>query len=438
MPGTSNTGRPGGVVRHFLLGILLAGASPAAERDWHVTAAPLRYVLHLSSSPTHARAGYFVDLPDGGILPGPYPDLRVVTESGGEVDSYLLWHNAESGLGAVFGDPGDRGRVYLYVAGTNRPRRWRPESGLAPGAILCTDPTKGSLSAARKLAELGRVGPTVHYRNRAGIPRAPLSIGGDPTGRPRPSAFYLLTHLVTTDPGRTWVAPFVLDGQCEVRIDGAVLRPKKRIDKWGGTGQWFDLAEGLHRLEVFAASEGTEGYFTKKTGGLMYLTWRTPNASPDELGGIRSENVPLTGTSRRETRVLRNDEIARSGRCRLEAVEARDGGPVACFRLEATQNFWFEEEDPVLVCTLEALTAGAPEDTEYVWHFPDGGEARGKSVSWLFPGWKENRATLAAVSVRGRSQCTQSFYGFTTVHSSLRSPSDRRAFREACLDMLEA
>lgn len=411
----------------------------ARAEAWPVPEAPVRFRLRLANRPTHASAGYFAQLPDGGILPGPYPATQVVTENGASLDSYLLWHNRDSGLGLVFTDPGPGAdMVYVYVAGSKRLRLWRPETGLTPSAILCADPTTGTLGAARELAQLGRVGPTVHYRNKAGIRRAPLSIGGDDSGRPRPCSFYLLAHLVTTDPGKTWIAPFVLDGDSEVRVDGELLKPRKRIDKWGGTGQWFDLAEGIHRLEVMQTAGGSGGFDTRQTGGLMYLTWRTPSATPRELGGVRSDKVPMSGTSRQETRVLRDSEIARSGRCTFEYAEAQDGGPVACVQLKATHNFWFGEEDPLVAYELRAITGGDPDDTVYTWGLPDAGKASGKALTWLFPGFRENRLTLTAVSGGRRSQCVYPFYGFTTAHTDLNHPLDRRAFRAACYNMVEA
>jgi hypothetical protein len=426
-----------GTIFRAAVGLAL-GATIATAKSWQVKEAPLRFRLHIARAPTHSSAGCFVSLPDGGILPGPFPLTTVVTESGQAVESYLLWHHRESGLAMVFDDPGSAQSVFVYVEGSEQPRLWSSGTGITPSAILCADPTAGTMSAARKLARMGRAGPTVHYRNKAGIHRAPLSIGGDDTGRPRPAAFYLLAYLDTTDPGDTWIAPFVLDGECVVEINGKPLTPKNRIDKWGGTGQLFNLSRGLQRVEVFQACPGSGGFSAPDSQGLMYLTWRTPNAGMEELGGVRSSDVPMSGTSRMETRVIRDDEIVRSGRCTLEEVQARDSAPVAVVAVQATQNFWFEGELPVLVYELQAHTAGNPEDTRYTWNLGEGTQVEGKSIHWLFPGWVDNRVTLTAASSRGTSQCVHLFYGFTSVPTSLGSAPDRRAYRRACTAMLQA
>ena len=88
--------------------------------------------------------------------------------------------------------------------------------------------------------------------------RAPFSIGGDLSGRPRPGSYYYLTHVNVTDPGRTWIAPFTIDGETEVRVNGKKLTPKQRIDKWGGTGEYFDLdnAPEGHKYLESGASKG--------------------------------------------------------------------------------------------------------------------------------------------------------------------------------------
>ncbi len=429
-----------------------AAHGAAAAEPWLVPQAEVRFSVKLAGKPTHASAGYFVHLPDGGVLPGPLPVPTVVARGGnakppakagavpGEVESYGLWHNKTGGMSLVFADPGEGvGAVHIYVTGWNRPRPWTPETGLTPSAILCVEPGEASLQAARGLARPGPVGPAVHARNKAGIERAPLSIGGDDTGRPRPGSFYLLAHVDVTDAGKTWIAPFVLDGECEVRVDGDKLTPRERIDKWGGTGQYFELDRGLHRLEVFQTAPGKGPYVAEgKEGGLMYLTWRTPNATMEELGGVRSAEVPMSGTSRMETRVLRAQEIVRSGGCELLGATGRDGNPVPCVQVHPLHSFWFGAEDPLLVYELRALTDGHPAGSSYTWELPGGGKVEGPSVRWLFPGFRDNAARLTATAGARAAQCVQPFYGYCTAATSLAEPRHREAFRAALTQVVAA
>ena len=56
---------------------LLAGAAAAGAAEWHVKNAAVRFSLRLASGPTHPSAGYFVQIPDGGILPRQYAVMAV-------------------------------------------------------------------------------------------------------------------------------------------------------------------------------------------------------------------------------------------------------------------------------------------------------------------------------------------------------------------------
>ena len=431
-------------------GALLAGSCfllcglAAAEGEWHVKEAALRFELDLAAAPNHPAAGYFAHIPDGGILPGPFPVTTVFAEIGGayrEVASYQLWHNAKTELTIVFADPGSAKKALVYVSGENAPRLWSPEAELAPSALLCTDPTRADLGAAAGLGKLGPVGPTVHTVNKAGIDRAPFSVGGDDSGRPMPGSFYLLAHVLTTDPGKTWIAPFTVAGETEVRIDGQKLVPKKRNDKWGGAGDWVTLEKGLHRIEVFQTAPGTEPYSTHRNqGGLMYLTWRTPKddkEKPDEeiAQRRRRERKPVIGP-KVETRLLEEEEIVRSGSCSITGALTREGGPVACAVIEPRNVFWFEEELPLVGYRFSAFPY--PADTSYTWTFPGGGKVDRATAHWLFPGFTEQEVTLTVKNSLGTSRAVRPFYTFSTLETRLEDPDTRAAYRDAFTEMLQA
>ena len=418
----------------FLLTTLTVQAA-----DWQVAEAPVRFSLRLVDSPTHSEAGYLVRIPDGGLLSSPFPRTQVVTPTGKSVESYVLWHGPETGLWIVFADPGRKAkRVDVYVSPSRRLETWTPSTGLRPSPLLVADPTRNNLSDAKRLAELGKIDPRVHVTPMAGIRRAPLSVGGDQSGRPRPTSFYLHAYVATIDPGRTWISPFFQEGENEVLINGETLKAKKRTDKWGGTGQWFDLEKGLHRIEMFTASKERGSYGEGKFRGHTYLTWKTPNMSADELGGRQSPDQPDPGTPRWETRIIEDKEIVRSGQCEIESVTARDGGPIAAFSIRPGPNFWFEGEDPLAVYTFEAMREGNPDDTEYVWSFEQGARTRGPSTTWLVPGGREHRVALTAMSAKGKSTCAVPFFGYSTVATSLDNHHHRRAFRLAMQTVLEA
>ena len=403
--------------------LILPSLRVHAAGEWQVPEAPLRYKLELSGKPTHPTAGYYVHLPDGGILRGTSPATVVMTEDGKVLPSFLLWQNAESGFSIVFADPGAATpAVYVYTLSGRQPQLWRPESGLTPSAILCTLPGRDSLPAAQALGKLGRVEPAVHSSANAGIPKAPFSIGGDQTGRPRPGSFYLLSYVEAAAAGSYWIAPFILNGQGEVHIDGTKINPKERSKQWGGTGASVELTQGLHRVEVFQTAAGTGPYSSNENdGGLMYLTWRPP---AEEIKGA-------------DSRVLKSTEIARSGTCNLTAVQAKDGTPVAAAISRPGLSYWFENEEPLLIYDLAALNAGHPAGTTYTWSFPDGAAIEGPKVQWIFPGLRENKLKLTVKSGPSTSVCTASFFGFGTQQTSLENPGHREAFRKVLATMLK-
>lgn len=407
-----------------------------APSDWRVPEATVRFELDVNRRPTHASAGIFLQLPDSGLLPGPMPVTRVFTQGGRSLESYTLWHSPERNLAMIVESPGGSGEVlHVYVQPARQYRLWSPASGLTPSAILTTDPQRGSLSAAHDLARLGRVPPSVHHVNKPGVRRAPLSIAGDETGRPRPASFYMLAHLVSRDPGRTWIAPMAAVEHSEVRVNGQVLARRNRIDKWGGTGDWADIKEGPNRLDVFVGAPGSRPFMGQGIDGLIYLTWRTPNATMQELGGVRSEEVPMSGTSRMETRVLRSDEIMRSGGASLRRAVSRDGRPVALLRFGQPRVYWFGDEIPLLAYRFEALTDRQGPATTYTWHFPDGVTFEGNAVEWLFEGFREHKITLQASSDAGETRVTVPFFGFSSQQTSLNNQQDRTAYRQAMLNM---
>ncbi|MEI6072308.1 MAG: hypothetical protein WCS31_10985 [Verrucomicrobiae bacterium] len=398
-----------------------------AASEWQVPESSIRYKLELAGKPTHPSAGYFVHLPDGGILPGSTVTTVVMTEEGKVIPGWLLWQNADTGFSMVFADPGSPVRaVYVYVLSGRVAQLWKPESGLTPSAILCASPGHDSLPAAQALAKLGRVEPSVHSTNHAGISKAPFSIGGDLTGRPRPGSFYFLTYLEADKAGSYWFAPMIIDGQCEIFLDGTKLNPKEHSKKWGGTGASVELTKGLHRVEVFQTAGGTGNYSdNKKSGGLMFLTWRPPDEDPDRNKGT-------------ESRVINRSEIVRSGDCKLTAVESRNGAPVAVATATPGLCYWFENEDPLIVYDLSALTAGQPDDATYTWTFPKEGEFAGADVQWLFPGLRENSAKLTVKSGKGTSTCVVPFFGFSTQMTNLEEADQREAFRNVLTTMLKA
>ena len=105
-----------------VLAVSAAAQSPAA--DWAVADAPIRFELRVTRKPTHPSAGYMVNIPDGGLLPGPTPVTRVFTSDGRPVESYTLWHHPGGNLSIIVADVGNSVRMTVYVQPGARYRLW--------------------------------------------------------------------------------------------------------------------------------------------------------------------------------------------------------------------------------------------------------------------------------------------------------------------------
>jgi len=423
--------------KYLIPGALLAlvfVCSASADKKWHVAQAPVRFTIRLSGNPTHKSAGYFVQIPDGGILPRPYAQPIVVTADGSALKSYLLWQNGATGCGIIFDSPPKAANLFIYFVPTKRLKLWSAATGLTPSTILCTNSGRGSKADALALARLGSVSSSVHYRNRAGVKQAPLSVPGDLSGRSGPCSIYMLAHVDTTDPGKTLIAPIKFAGEMEVHVDGKTIKTKEVIDKPGGSGQYVELAKGLHRIEILCWS--TQGSAPKN--GLMTLMWQTPKTTMAQMGGKRASDLNFPGTSMWASRKLHNQEIVRSGGASVIAAEARDGGPVASFSLAPAENYWFADEAPVMIYNLSARRGGNPENTRYIWNFGNGSHVEKPDTEWLFSGGANHLVSLTAVAGDKQSICKVPFYPYTTRRTSMNNSSSRQHYLSAALDVFTA
>ena len=391
-----------------------------AAVNWQVADAPLRYRVELLRKPSHASAGYFVSLPDGGLLRGTKPATTVVTEDGKVLPSFMLWQNAENGFALVFAKPeGDVKSVSVYIQPGGPARVWNAGTGLTPSGILCSFVGHEDLASAQVLAGFGRVESGVHWGENAGNPAAALTIGGDHTGRARPAVFYQLSYLDAPVAGEYWLAPFIHTGQGEVRIDGQKLEPREKSKRWGGVGAAFRLSKGLHRVEVLQTAPGSGSYAALKEG-LMYLTWQTPNE-------------PLKNW---EARSIKSAEVARSGSCGLTSVESKEGFPVAAAKINPSFVYWFGNEDPLVILEFSALNSGYPPDTKVSWTFPEGGTLEGQRVKWIVQGFREGKVKMTVKSGQTVSSSFIPYFGFSAQKTTMENAGHRNAFRETLAEML--
>ena len=389
-----------------------------AQEKWAVPGAKIRYSLKILEAPEVPECGYFVHLPDGGILGGKPPVTTAIAPDGRTLESRLMWHSVERGFYLVIQDPGPRAQMLdVYVSDTGKPNYWTPESALRPGTVLCTLPGTDSMATARTLSQFSTLpsGMSVDLHN--GIPEAAFSIGGDLLHRPPPWVFYMMGNVVAKSAGEFWIAPFTKHGSTVLLVNGQEITPTNQMPGWGGTGAYVPLQQGLNRLEVYQTASHADNW-------LFYFAWAPP---------YEEFRKPV-----QNARGAVGVDIARSGSAQLNLVKSQNGSAVAAGVARPDLLFWLEKEPPLVTCDLFALTEGNPPDTKYTWIFPGNATVEGPRATWIFPGNTESSVTLVAKSGKGASRAEIPFFAQPLSPANLNLPTHNRLFREALVQMLRS
>ena len=156
------------IVNCFIALMLFTGLAFAADAPaaWIVKDAPVRFVVELKTEPSHASAGYFVKIPDGGVLPGPRPESVVVDESGKPLKSAILWYCKDTFCSVVFQAPESGKSATIYFRAGQSMNLWTPETGITPSALLCETPGSRSKAVTEKIANLGTVSAQSRFVNQ--------------------------------------------------------------------------------------------------------------------------------------------------------------------------------------------------------------------------------------------------------------------------------
>ena len=386
-----------------------------AQEKWAVPGAKIRYSLKILEAPEVPECGYFVHLPDGGILGGKPPVTTAIAPDGSTLESRLMWHSVERGFYLVIQDPGPKAQMLdVYVSDTGKPNYWTPESALRPGTVLCTLPGTDLMATARTLSNFATLpsGMSVNLHN--GIPRAAFSIGGDLLYRPPPWVFYMMGNIVAKSAGEFWMVPITKHGSTVMLVNGREITPANQMPGWGGTGAYVPLQQGLNRLEVYQTASHADEF-------LFYLAWAPP---------YEQFRKPV-----QNARGAVGADIARSGSAQLTLVKNQNGSAVAAGVARPDLLFWLEKEPPLVTCDLFALTEGNPPDTKYTWIFPGNATVEGPKATWIFQGNTESSVTLVAKSGKGVSRAEIPFFAQSFSPANLNLPTHNRLFREALVQL---
>lgn len=390
----------------------------AAQGGWAVPSAKICYSLKIIEAPKVPECGYFVHLPDGGLLGGKPPVTTAIAPDGRTLESRLMWHSAERGFYLVIQDPGPGAKTLdVYVSDKGKPNYWTPESALRPGTVLCTLPGTDLMATARTLSNFATLPSGMSLNLHNGIPRAAFSIGGDLLSRPPPWVFYMMGNIVAKSAGEFWIVPFTKQGTTVMLVNGQEITPTNQMPGWGGTGAFVQLQQGINRIEVYQTASHADEY-------LFYLAWAPP---------YEQFRKPV-----QNARGVVGEDIARSGSAQLTLVKNQNGSTVAAGVAQPYLLFWLENEPPLVTYKFSALTEGNPPDTKYTWIFPGNATVEGPKAPWIFPANTETSVTLVAKSGKGVSRAEIPFFAHSFLPANLNRPTHTHLFREALVQMLRS
>jgi hypothetical protein len=411
----------------FLCGLALCfpGASvDAADDAWHVRGATIRFQVDIIRAPSHANAGCIVTIPDGGILPRDMPGTVVVDVKGGELKHGCLWHDPDQSMAIVFAPPPAGKSVYVYVRKTMKLTEWTPATGLVPGTIAFMKHGGKDIEEARKLRN--------HFPPGKGVYLAVLNgpgLGALPQGLEGPFSDYVLGHLVTTDPGKTWMALETSAGAAmEVCVDGKEIKPTKEFSQLSGSrGEWFTVKNAPCRFEIFGHRPTADSR--------VQLAWKPPHAKPAELGGM---NPVHSDTTMWAARPVLPAECVRSGEGKVANVRFSDGAPVPVFSVSPRSYVWLDET-PVILYGVQPETYDNPQDTAYEWKFDNTVRPVGsRPALWLFEANRDCRVELTVRQGKAGRTAIREFRSFCsgTMQADLNDGGTEDEIRTAFLNMV--
>ena len=408
------------LVQGLCLAVVLAvvfHAAPAFPEPLREPAAILRVTAQVQTAPSTPAAGCLVRIPDGGILPRPFPNFVVMDSAGNRLRHAVLRHDQSWQLDLLVHPPVSGKDIYIDIKQGDKPEGWTPASGLTPGTFVFF--RHGPVSAAEvdRLAELP-AGRDVRMATISGP-----ELGGSPSGVRSGFSAYVLAHIILEKSGNYWLAPL---GPVRAHVDGVELDPARESDLAAGTGEHMQLQAGIHQVELFHTQQGSRP-------DPMRLTWRPPDTpsgelSPDENG------QPLWAA-----RPIRPKECTRSGVATVKGISGRSGQALPWFDDHAVGYLNFTGT-PVILYRFRGETSNG-KTRPMVYTFPGNFQTRETGdVYWLLPAHRE--CTVTATLTNPHGDVTSTFSFETECHGSRKSriqlETTRAAYRTAFLDMLRA
>ncbi len=388
---------------------------PAAPAGWPVRGAALRVEAAVRERPDDPDLGVYVQIPDGGLLPR-HATAEVRDADGKPLESRLIWHTPADAMGLVFRPPETDGPVSIYLRGGATPPPKPPADSLKPSLFVFTRSGRASIENARAMAtEWPPAGGAF------GGPIDRIGIRWNPFG-PDDQFSSWFTGWFKLGSRETIYLATISDEGSEIHLDGALFTawPGRHTRAAGAKGQFgksVTLDAGWHRIDYF--------HFEIDGDQEMCLVWKRGSDSADALA-----------------RFMEGRAWGKTGRAEVLGITAADGRVAGWVEgnLQAGGYLWVGNQ-PIHRHTLTCRGLRAAADLKIAWDFGHGRTVRAATCDWLVPGGDAppSTATLTVTSPAGVLRQTFRITSFTAPREhALGNPSDRLAYRQTFLDMLEA
>jgi TolA-binding protein len=372
----------------------------------------MRFKVEIESRPDSPDAGIIATFPNGGALPGPFPNAVVIDSEGRQIRCECLWNNPKEGYAIVFPPPASSGPLWIYIEGSPSPSNpWTPDSALHPGLLLYTRAGGASLGGARNLGSEQPPGE--------GVRMGQVPMIADAQNRFGPSedfVSYYTGWLNFPEEGEYFIGTISQDGST-VLIDGKTAAdwPGMHSFKEGLTGtkgNTITLTKGPHRVEYFQ--------FTSEGSPRAQLIWRLPSRGKPAL-----------------PKSPRADDFVQSGSARIVGAESRSGVAPALFTRTVLSYMSFTTQF-VDLYDLSVPLSNEDAGARFDWSFSDGFRAQGSRVLWPVVRGTPLSVTLDVTSGRGTSSSTRVLYPDTLPPGAkVDDLSARRDYAQALLNRLE-
>lgn len=398
--------------------LFIPGIARAGAEHWAIEGASLRFEAEIVQQPSDPAAGVLVELPDGGLLPRPFPEVTVVTPLGEALVSQPVWRNPARGYAVAVLVTSKVSRIWVYLRGTIQAPSETLGRGLCPSLLLFTRPGPDDLGKAARL-------PATLPENTDGVMGqvANICLSDNPFGPHEFFHSYFTGWIRRTKAARVYFCTVSRDQSelSELRVDGRTVAtwPANRARNDGAKGQfgsWVELGAGLHHVEyIQCAGDG---------GKEMQAAWRIPGETAGELPVAIPESAFL-----------------HSGRCRLIHADFRDGRPAFAVEgnLTPSRYFWFGDRPVNLYELRVSPLTQATNDTTYTWIYDNDRRMVWPHSSWLFDGGVTNPVIVTAVNRAGTTKVAVplALVGEAD-RGNVNNASDRAWFRAVMLGMCES